>query len=75
MRTLLRTFALVVTVTFALLATDVLDLCRVAPDGAVEWAPSLRTDAIARWVRSAIGAGRDAVSQPAPAETQSAAAR
>lgn len=35
--------------TFALLATDVLDFCRVADDGSVSWAPRIRTAAIRKY--------------------------
>lgn len=74
----MRTFKLALLgtllVTFTLLVFDVVDFCRVDDQGAVHWAPTVRTAAVRRYSLALWHAGRDAVSPAPQPEPQTAAA-
>ena len=61
-------------VTFALLAFDVVDFCRVADDGTVTWQPTVRTAAIRKYGLALWHAGRDAVTPSTPVDAARAPA-
>lgn len=54
------------TVTVTLLATGVLDICRVRDDGSIAFAPRVETRAVSYYARAAF----DAVWSSAPAEAR-----